>query len=501
MIQAALHLAAAVLLCLLTGQTTLPIVVVALLLSLAPDLDTPKSLIGALCPPLSRRIERTVGHRTITHSLLALALVAGVAYLLAPAYWLVLAGAYASHLLLDLLIGVQGITLFWPTGEWFTLAAWRNDGRAPRALLVTLLCAVALVALWPTLAPTFSPQVSAALNPLATPKPTPATPTPVPPITLHLALPAGVGLSALRVHVGDTLHEGQLLARWEAATPIPQQSPTAPVPLPTPAAIPLPLTDSSVLRGVAEAAAALQALTTAQSAERAALLAAQQRQRADLQRRRDDAQRALDQLQPQHERTQAEAQHAVSQAHQAFLDAQAAASLADPADAPATQRATERVHAAAATLEAALDAQDRMRAEQGIERAAAETAGAQAQADLDALPAQQRQALATLDADQRAAQLLARTRIDSARSQAADAQRAHQHDSALADASATAAAHAWQADVTATAQAHAEAATATAAALPTPAPNQLVSRASGRVVSVSAEEQNGQLVVTLELVP
>jgi hypothetical protein len=42
---------------------------------------------------------------------------------------------------------------------------------------------------------------------------------------------------------------------------------------------------------------------------------------------------------------------------------------------------------------------------------------------------------------------------------------------------------------------------ATAAAIPTPAPNQLVSRAAGRIVAISAEEQAGQLIVTLGIAP
>jgi membrane-bound metal-dependent hydrolase YbcI (DUF457 family) len=274
-----------------------PIVVVALLLSLAPDLDTPKSLIGALCPPLSRCIERTVGHRTLTHSLAALAVVAGASYLLVPAYWPILAGAYASHLAVDLLIGIHGITLLWPSRASLTLAGWRNDGPAPRRLLLMVLPITLLATAWPQLHPLLAPTLDAAAsvaNPLATPKPTPATPTPVPPITLHLALPAGVGLSALRVHVGDTLHEGQLLARWEPpATPTPLPPVPLPAPLPAPASRPFVAFVDHPSPAVAEADAALAALTTAQTAERAALLAAQQRAIADLQRRRDDAQRTL----------------------------------------------------------------------------------------------------------------------------------------------------------------------------------------------------------------
>jgi membrane-bound metal-dependent hydrolase YbcI (DUF457 family) len=515
MIQAALHLTTAALVILLLGDTSPLIVALALLLSLAPDIDTPKSLLGALLKPVSVPLERQLGHRTATHSLAALALVTLVAYLLAPHGGITLAAAYASHLALDLLIGVQGIILFWPSGAFLTLAGWRDDGPAPRRLLLILLPITLLAASWPQFAPLLAPTLNAAVavtNPIATPKPTPATPTPVPAITLHIALPAGVGLSALRVHVGDVLTEGQLLARWEAATPSPWPALILSPPLPTPSSSPCPPVslspcllvsppDSAASRALAEATAALSSLTTAHAAERAALLATQQRQIADFQRQLADAQRTLDMLQPAHERTQAEQQHAVAQAHQAFIDAQAAASLADAADAPATQRAAERVHSADAALRSALDAQDRMRAEQGIEREQADAAVAQAQADLAALPAQQRQALAALDGQHRAARIMAAARIDSARSQAADAQRAQAHDQAQAFASATAAAQAWQTQTTATAQAHAEAATATAAAIPTPAPTQIVSRAAGRIAAISAEEHDGQLVVTVELTP
>jgi membrane-bound metal-dependent hydrolase YbcI (DUF457 family) len=236
MIPASIHLAAVALLCLVAGPIPPAIFLAALLLGLLPDIDTPRSLLGNLLRPLSTVIEGRYGHRTITHSLAALLLVAGVAYLLTSSFWLVLAGAYASHLLVDLLIGASGIALCWPARMWLTIAAWREDGSAPRALLVTLLIVIAGITIWPSLAPALTPQVTAALNPIATPRPAPPTHTPVPAITLRFALPAGISLSALRVRTGDTLAEGQLLAGWEppactGAPPCaPWPSPTAPPP-------------------------------------------------------------------------------------------------------------------------------------------------------------------------------------------------------------------------------------------------------------------------------
>lgn len=502
MIQTAVHLAAAALICFLTGQTAPPVFIAALLLALAPDLDTPKSLIGSLVAPLSQRIERAVGHRTATHSLAALTLVGGAAYVIAPASWGVLAGSYASHLAIDLIIGVQGILLFWPASdEWFTLAAWRDDGPAPRALLVVFLVAIIGVVLWPVMSPALSPQVMAAVKPIATPKPATPIASPRPAIKISFELPAGVNMSALWVKVGDRLAEGQIVAAWERPAAMPWPTPTIPALPPTPAAIPVHLTDSSASRGVSEAEDALNALTTAQAAERSAMIAEQQRQTADAQRKLAEARRDLDALQPRHEREQQERRHAVDQARQALDDAQAAAALVDQGDPAAVQRAAERVHKEQAALRSALDAQDRMRTDQGLERQQAEAAVTQAQADLDALLGQQPTSLAKLDGQHASALILSRSRLESARSSAGDVVRQVEHDQALAAVTATAVAVAWQAQTTATAQAHAAAATATAAAIPTPAPNQVISRASGQVSGITAEERAGVLIVTLELVP
>lgn len=76
--------------------------------------------------------------------------------------------------------------------------------------------------------------------------------------------------------------------------------------------------------------------------------------------------------------------------------------------------------------------------------------------------------------------------MQSARGQVEDARRAQEHE---------------QQRLAATAQAHHAAVTATAQAQPTPAPTSMISRAAGHVLHVSAEEQDGRLVVTLEVAP
>lgn len=58
-----------------------------------------------------------------------------------------------------------------------------------------------------------------------------------------------------------------------------------------------------------------------------------------------------------------------------------------------------------------------------------------------------------------------------------------------------------QATATALAGACQLGATATAQAWPTPAPSRVVSHAARRVAEITAEERDGQLTITIELIP
>ena len=94
----------------------LPALACALLGSLLPDLDSPKSAPGRFLPFLSQPIERRWGHRTVTHSLLAFL---GLAVALLPLGWYrgtwyaALLIGYFSHLVIDCTTK-SGVPLFHP---------------------------------------------------------------------------------------------------------------------------------------------------------------------------------------------------------------------------------------------------------------------------------------------------------------------------------------------------------------------------------------------------
>lgn len=103
----------------LGGPALVNLLGAAALGSLAPDLDSPHSFLGRRFWPLSWTVRAAVGHRGLTHSLLAgLAVVIGAAAagLCYPAWrpycW---AGAigYLSHLAADWCTA-EGVPLFWP---------------------------------------------------------------------------------------------------------------------------------------------------------------------------------------------------------------------------------------------------------------------------------------------------------------------------------------------------------------------------------------------------
>lgn len=122
--------------------------VLSMLGALLPDLDSPQSSFGRLIPLLSKPLHSILGHRTITHSLLAVILLYSV--LTSSVQWHAWANAicigYLSHIIGDMLIGTNGVTLFWPLKQKISLNPLRMQvGGAGEYLVFNLLIGAIVV--------------------------------------------------------------------------------------------------------------------------------------------------------------------------------------------------------------------------------------------------------------------------------------------------------------------------------------------------------------------
>lgn len=200
--------------------------------ALLPDIDSSSSVIGYAFPFISNPLERRFGHRQITHSLLALAFVGGVGYLLFPADWLLLTSAYASHLFIDMLTGTVGIPLLWPFQISFYLAQIRPKSVGELILGIV----VGILLLMPQ-----APIVTASIESIAPqeeitfyPSPTPHTVT----IVIDNVYDAD---AEILISAGDSIQQGDLIAdltTHRRLTAIqPTDTPTA-TPTQTPTSLP-----------------------------------------------------------------------------------------------------------------------------------------------------------------------------------------------------------------------------------------------------------------------
>lgn len=110
------------------------IILVAIIGSIFPDIDHPRSVIGRIFYPISSRLERAFGHRTITHSLIGWAIASAVFAVLVifsililgliwdlgfgvwdlPVRWIAAFSiSYLSHLILDMFTR-RGSQMLWP---------------------------------------------------------------------------------------------------------------------------------------------------------------------------------------------------------------------------------------------------------------------------------------------------------------------------------------------------------------------------------------------------
>lgn len=141
-----------------------------------PDLDNPRSRLGNGLSPLKNRLLnaatrpvswmlriisftlfRTVGHRTLTHSLVGITLFTLLVLPLAgpyPDFFLALVAGYASHLAADAL-NTRGVPLFWPLGGYLRLlpGGVRSGGAAELlvAAVMVVVCGALFYLLYPGL--------------------------------------------------------------------------------------------------------------------------------------------------------------------------------------------------------------------------------------------------------------------------------------------------------------------------------------------------------------
>jgi inner membrane protein len=112
--------------------------------SLLPDVDHPRSWVGRRTRPVSSLLAAALGHRGITHSavaVLALALLLARAGGQRRAVWPVVVG-YASHLAADMLTA-RGLRLAWPLRRSWGVPLCRA-GSPAEALIVAAACAAAV---------------------------------------------------------------------------------------------------------------------------------------------------------------------------------------------------------------------------------------------------------------------------------------------------------------------------------------------------------------------
>jgi inner membrane protein len=137
------------------GIALTPAVVAWVLLgALLPDIDTPTSLIGRCCRPLAGWLERRVGHRTLTHSLLGLALATLPTLPLAWVDWhwpFAFTLGYLSHLLVDA-VNPPGVPLLYPSPVRAVFPGRESLRLAEASRGEAILCTafvLGLVVLWP----------------------------------------------------------------------------------------------------------------------------------------------------------------------------------------------------------------------------------------------------------------------------------------------------------------------------------------------------------------
>lgn len=119
---------------------SLPLLTGAIVGSLLPDIDHPKSYIGRRVPLIPDIVYKFWGHRTVTHSMLAIILIALISLPLISfglyKFWYGLIVGYISHLLIDML-NPQGISLFFPILSRFSVGSIQIKSKEENYIFLT----------------------------------------------------------------------------------------------------------------------------------------------------------------------------------------------------------------------------------------------------------------------------------------------------------------------------------------------------------------------------
>jgi len=103
------------------------------LFALFPDIDHPQSLIGRVFPSLSKYLLRKYGHRTVTHSVLAVLIIALVltpTLFFSKQFYVAALLGYFSHIFIDL-FNVSGVKLLAPWSQKEYISFKTKEARIP----------------------------------------------------------------------------------------------------------------------------------------------------------------------------------------------------------------------------------------------------------------------------------------------------------------------------------------------------------------------------------
>ena len=119
-------------------------VIILTLTSLLPDIDNPNSKAGKKFKIISNALNFIFGHRTLTHSLFFMGLIALTIWDFFNDYWIPFAIGYFSHLLLDCATK-QGIDFTWPFGLFTVRGVIKTGGLAEKIFFGCLIVGVGYI--------------------------------------------------------------------------------------------------------------------------------------------------------------------------------------------------------------------------------------------------------------------------------------------------------------------------------------------------------------------